>query len=789
MSDESAAIAAANEIISAKASSIAADKMAQINHALAIPRVTADINRLKSKVNEKTVTGRKRNEGERLNVALQEFLERANVRQEAVTRQAMQPMVDFIEANKSTMAGLKRNDQMMPDIYKELLGEDSGDATAKFFAEGIRKSFDYTHARYKAAGGKIGRLENYAPQRHNKVAIKQVSFDEWFEFLTPKLDRSRMIDFRTGLPFDDARLKEVMRETYDTITTDGRNVIEQNLAEGKGVPNQGRDVFKRNSDSRFFHFKNSEDFLEYNRRFGQGDEELFDMILDHIRLMARDTASMEIMGPKPNAMMRLLDARMAAENVTDVKRKFINGMYDVFIGRVDGLASDNWLLNGIAKTHSLLRASLLGSASISAISDTSFVAISSKLNGLSAMNAVGNYFKLINPANTSDRSLTRDLGYITENISINMNDSNRFIGEGGAYKAFGKIGDFADRSANVINRASGLAHMTKAARDAYAMEFSSFIAREAKKNTAWSKLPQEFTEEAERFGITESDWKIIKKSDMWEADNGSRFFRTQDLIKTKGLDKKQAFGLANKIDDWIEHGRNITTNEPTLRTKAITTGAAFLNDARKGTVGGTAARSFFMFKSFPISVMLNHLIPSIETSVNKGRYGHLASMAIGTTVLGAFAIQLKEYAKGKTARDVDAKFAMAAFLQGGGAGLFGDFLFGDYSRFGRNPIVESLSLGGPVTGLASDVMRTFKGNFDRVLDDKEPNIPRDSINLVKRYMPGANLWYSRLMMERLLFDALEEQIDPKFHQRRRRLERTARDQGQEFWWRKGESAP
>jgi hypothetical protein len=195
-----------------------------------------------------------------------------------------------------------------------------------------------------------------------------------------------------------------------------------------------------------------------------------------------------------------------------------------------------------------------------------------------------------------------------------------------------------------------------------------------------------------------------------------------------------------------------------------------------------------MFKSFPITVLMNHIYPMMKNVRYGQRLDYAAQIAIGTTALGGLALQAKEVTKGRTPRDVeDWKFWQAAMLQGGGLGLFGDFLFAEYSRFGRDPFVE---FTGPVVGLASDVARTFKGNLERSADGKDSRFLKDMFNLAKRNTPALNLWYSRLIMDRLLLDNIERAVDPKFDKNLRRMERRwQRETGQKYWWRKGDMTP
>ena len=56
--------------------------------------------------------------------------------------------------------------------------------------------------------------------------------------------------------------------------------------------------------------------------------------------------------------------------------------------------------------------------------------------------------------------------------------------------------------------------------------------------------------------------------------------------------------------------------------------------------------------------------------------------------------------------------------------------------------------------------------------------------------PGSSLWYSRLAMDRLIWDQLQELADPEYRRAFKRTEDRARkDYGQDYWWRPGQAAP
>ena len=67
-------------------------------------------------------------------------------------------------------------------------------------------------------------------------------------------------------------------------------------------------------------------------------------------------------------------------------------------------------------------------------------------------------------------------------------------------------------------------------------------------------------------------------------------------------------------------------------------------------------------------------------------------------------------------------------------GIFGDFLFQEYSRYGRGFLTEA---AGPMGGVASDVLALYtdakNGDWDKG--------KQASLKLLKRNIPGQNLFY------------------------------------------------
>jgi hypothetical protein len=115
-------------------------------------------------------------------------------------------------------------------------------------------------------------------------------------------------------------------------------------------------------------------------------------------------------------------------------------------------------------------------------------------------------------------------------------------------------------------------------------------------------------------------------------------------------------------------------------------------------------------------------------------------------------------------------------LQGGGFGIFGDFLSSTQNRFGGG---FGQTLAGP---MAQD--------FDALADIPTSKKPAwAAARLARQELPGGSLWYAKLAFDRLVTDQIQEEIDPSYRQSWRRMEKRARDQRTEYYWAPGETAP
>jgi hypothetical protein len=108
---------------------------------------------------------------------------------------------------------------------------------------------------------------------------------------------------------------------------------------------------------------------------------------------------------------------------------------------------------------------------------------------------------------------------------------------------------------------------------------------------------------------------------------------------------------------------------------------------------------------------------------------------LGLTVMGGISVQARNLLKGKDPQDMkEPGFGGQAFAQGGGAGIFGDFIFSDQNRYGNSLTQTAL---GPMAGLIDDSTRLTIGNLQQFLKGKETNLAGEAVKFGRRYTPGS----------------------------------------------------
>jgi len=695
--------------------------------------------------------------------------------QQAVTRSATRKLDEFLSTFRRNIVGETRQKAQLKDMVREIFDEGSTQSiAAREMSQAWKAASEYLRTRFNAAGGAIvKRLDWGLPQIHDTMLVRKSSYDEWKEFITARLDLQKMVDEQTGLPFSPNKLELAMRDAHESIITDGFNKMKPGATFG------GKSLALRNQDHRFFVFRNADAWMEYQKKFGNPNP--FDAMMGHIDMMSRDIAIMEVLGPNPRATVNFVKQSLkkdaagnqALERSATKAASSIDALYSAVTGNMNAPV-DSRIGFTFAGIRQMLQSAQLGAAAITATTDMNFGRIARSMVGLPQTKMLKKYLGLMNPLGLEEKGkLAVRLGLTAEAWSTLASAQMRYVGDLSGPEVTRRVSDF-------VMRASLLSPWTNAGRWSFGMEFLGNLADNSGK--AFNDLDPMMRKTLDHYGIGEGKWDIVRSTPLYEYE-GASFLRAEDIEARTDIRSDLARDLATSVLVMVETETNFAVPSSSLRGRIALTG-----DTRPGTIAGELTRSFAMYKNFGVTLVNTHIMRGLNQPTSRGKGTYFADLLISTTLMGALALQLKEMSKGRDPRPMEGpEFWGAAFLQGGGLGIYGDFLFSDVNRFDRG-LAETIA--GPVVGFVDDVRKLTIGNVTQAIKGEDTNAASEFINFAARYTPGSSLWYSRLALERMVIDQSKKWVDPDNSSKMRRLETRYRNQyGQNYWWRPGQTTP
>ena len=229
----------------------------------------------------------------------------------------------------------------------------------------------------------------------------------------------------------------------------------------------------------------------------------------------------------------------------------------------------------------------------------------------------------------------------------------------------------------------------------------------------------------------------------------------------------------------LESGQGVLKSDP--KSKRVSTFGR-----RPGTLSGEIARMLMQFKQFPVRLAQGPFARAIFAERQGQKMNALGGLFLGLTIAGYIAMTVKDYGKGYGLRKPEnaedwKDLVLASMLQGGAAGIFGDFLFSDTDRFGNN---IAATVAGPSAGIAYDFLRLLGSISDQVFveDADFADVGLDALKFGEGVVPYVNHFLLRPGIEMLILNAIRDFLDPgSVRKGQRRREREYNQERHEHW--------
>ncbi|HAP2672856.1 hypothetical protein AB2S17_01135 [Escherichia coli] len=694
---------------------------------------------------------------------------------------ALSQIQEAFEAVDPRFFHLFEDEASVRDLVYEMRGQDTGNVRAKKGAKAWADITELLRRRFNDAGGDIGYLENWGvPQHHSMEKVGRVSQDKWVSDVIGKLDRKYYIR-EDGQLMSDAELTTFLGEAYNTIATGGLNKLSDS-----GMRLSGARANRGNA-SRQIHFKDADSYMEYQRDYG--DRSLWEVMVGHLEGISKDIALVETYGPNPDHVFRsILDEVTAKEatanpqNTGRIKRiaNSTENLYNFISGKTQPIANPH-----IARWSDNIRnwmvASRLGSALLASFSDLGTMYLSAKVTNLPMNQLFRNQLEAMNPANRTELARARRAGLAMESL---LGSVNRW--------AMDNMGPSVSRwAATAVMRASGLTAWSDAHKRAYGVTMMGSLGDIVTRTPDLASLDSGDFRILKSKGVTDQDFSVWKLADQEDWGKGNNTMLTpesimripDDAVRHIGAPERVKFDAMRRLLGAVAEEVDMAVITPGAREQMVTGGGL-----QRGTWKGELVRSVFLFKSFPISVVMRHWSRAMGMPSAGGRAAYIGTFIASTTILGALSQQLNDMASGRNPREMTGeeapKFWLGALLKGGGLGLYGDFLLSDHTRYGGGALASML---GPVAGLVDDVVKLGQGIPLNAVEGKPEQTGGDLVKLGKGLIPGANLWYAKAALDHMIFNQMQEYFSPGYL---RKVEQRSKKQfNQTYWWRPQDTLP
>lgn len=640
------------------------------------------------------------------------------------------------------------------------------------------------------AGAFIGKIAGYVTrQSHDPYTMERSGFPAWRDKITPLLDDVTFADV--------ADRDGYLLSAYNGLVSG----VHLKALSSDPMPFTGpRNLAKKVSAERVLHFKDGASWNEYNKVFGTGS--LREAYMGGLMSLGESTGLMRRLGTNPEANYKAVldDLQRDFANDPAKMRQFQNdrkGRLATRFAEIDGTSkiAVNQLGARVAANVRLIESmAKLGGAVISAASDLPVAASEFSYQGQGMLGSMGKLIAGLTTGRktTEQREILSSLGVFFDSMRGDV--VSRF-------SANDTVGGKMSRAQHMFFKLNGLTWWTDTMRSSAALMMSHNLA--FNRGADFDGINPSLKQMLEMFDIDAGKWDLLRSTPSKQAD-GREYMTTQgvddipdsnlvgylkanDRVSNSAAVTELREELRGNLRSYITDRASYAVIEPDARTRAM-----MRRGTQPGTIPGELLRFIGQFKAFPIAILHKAAgrelygrgyVPSeygagfgpgrelIQALRNgNGEKLGMAQLMLWTTLFGYGAMSTKDMLKGKDPRPADdPKTWAAAMVQGGGLGIYGDFMFGQSSRFGGT---LSSSLAGPVIGLvdgANDLFQRAKNG-----DDTAATAFRYALNNT----PYMNLFYTRAAADYLFLYSVQEALNPGAL---RRMERRAeKENGQTF---------
>ena len=670
----------------------------------------------------------------------------------------------------------------------------TGNKLAEQIAKVIHKYQSLAKVDLNREGAWIGDYAGYITRTaHDADKIRRAGFDSWSRDIVSMMGSGAEKTFE-GVE-DRARMLQGAHEALVSgvhLKDDSGVGVKDPAFTGPG------NAAKKLSQSRTFHFADADGWLDYQAKYGTGS--LWDQVMGQQSRAARQYALMHKWGTNPLAEMQshvqwLKEELRSNPDAVAAVRKGEN-WYEKMFANLDGRANmpvNEQMASALAGLRAIKSMASLGNVVLTHLAVGVTKPLELRYHGMDFFD------RHVNTLASFGRG--RGMGEARELWDVLRSGAEGMHGHiASKFSLNDSAPGTVSRLSNTFFRASGLTDVLDRQKAGVKRGLSRMYGMRV--DSEFGALPAEMQRTLNLYAISPAEWDALRSAPDHLTVDG-RVHLTPDAAQRATPENVATItgsgvtlpGAGTVAADRLQEGARQQLGlklhalyqdiaDRAIVTPGIRERALLLGGTRPGTMLGELARFIAQFKTWGFAAARQGIGRELYGGQGvAGAASGVFQLAAGSALLGYTVMALKDLTAGKNPRPVnDAKTWLAAMIQGGGFGILGDFLFGQYSRTGAG--FGDTILGTVAGQTTSDILRVYNDMKDHAMgDDPRGSEARDIgpelLRIGQSWTPFINLFYTKMAVQYMLVHQWQEMMSPGYL--RRQEQRLKQQSGQTYW--------
>lgn len=698
-------------------------------------------------------------------------------------------MDGLVKAFDAKFLGFVKPLENMDEIADHVYGEGQPSPAAKALGEQYKGTQDYIRKILNLAGAFVPENPEYKmPQSHDRLLVHQAGKEQWvFDHMQKKVLAWDIMRYH-GKPIAMADRQAILEKVWDSIVSEGKADAAHAFAP--------ETLMQRLNRERFLYYDNAQAWKDMNAKYGRGNA--YTQLLDHAELAAKQVALMTHLGPSPERGRQFaidsLNHLVGQERTNlpvDKSEKLrvqaerevraFNQMMDMEMSKVNQTQGDPivQVANG---ARSMVGAAMLGNVLFTHLSQAFTQMWFRQLFRLPFISTIPKYMHaMINGGDFKAEAIHAGLGF--ETVRQGLHDSAHLTMASKFEYGAGKLSE-ANYRATLTSRWLATGRVLIGMDLAHAMAKFSHLPMDAFDKPG-GLMGGSFAELMRNMGITPEDWDRVRGTEKYQPEyyDGVHYFGKANYLRPIDMFNNARDDATRRsaqkflmLQEMAAHG---AMPGPSLRARAFIGGSFDAN-----TVAGQFMRASTQFMVMPASSLFTQWRLAANGANFTQRAVRFGLLMAYTAAAGAAIVQIKEALKNRTPQDMDPRanpgFWARAAMQGGGAGILGDFVYNNLSAAdgpfsASNPMAET---GKTLYNANAEIVKAVMQGAGFGQDWKPADPGGAALKAAWELSPKPQPL--RFAIERMMYDPLLQHVDPAAWERKRANElKVMGQQGQE----------